>query len=146
VPVPVPVLHDRSLADVEPATLYRILQLRSEVFVVEQACVYLDPDGRDLEPGARQLWLEAGGEVVATARVLVDGDGHRIGRIATAPAHRSGGLAAQLVEHFLADYPGPWRLDAQSQLTSWYERFGFVVDGPEYDDDGILHVPMLRPP
>lgn len=138
-------LHDRPLAELDPATLYRILRLRSEVFVVEQACVYLDPDGRDLEPGARLLWLERDGDVVATARVLVDGDAHRIGRIATAPAHRSRGHAARLVEHFVLGYPGPWRLDAQTHLAGWYERFGFVVDGPEYLDDGIPHVPMVRP-
>jgi ElaA protein len=139
-------LHDRPVGEIDPVVLYRILRLRSEVFVVEQACVYLDPDGRDLEPAARQLWLEdERGEVVATARVLADGGAHRIGRIATAPHQRGAGLAARLVEHFLASYPGPWRLDAQTQLTSWYEGFGFVVDGPEYDDDGILHVPMVRP-
>ena len=139
------VLHDRPLGEIDPLVLYRILRLRSEVFVVEQACVYLDPDGRDLEPAARQLWLEDdGGEVVATARVLVDGDAHRIGRIATAAARRGTGLAARLVEHFLASYRGPWRLDAQTQLTGWYEAFGFEVAGPEYDDDGILHVPMVR--
>jgi ElaA protein len=143
--VSAPALHDRALADLDPATLYRILRLRAEVFVVEQACVYLDPDGRDLDPGARQLWLEGtDGDVLATARVLVDADGHRIGRIATAPAHRRGGLAARLVEHFVGAYAGPWHLDAQSHLAGWYERFGFDVDGPEYDDDGILHVPMVR--
>jgi ElaA protein len=138
-------VDDAAAAELPPELLYRILQLRSEVFVVEQACVYLDPDGRDLEPGTRQLWLEEGGAVVATARVLDEGEHRRLGRIATAPSHRRRGLAARLVEHVLATTTGPWRLDAQAHLASWYERFGFAVDGPEYDDDGIAHVPMLRP-
>jgi ElaA protein len=140
----VAVLHDAPLEEIGPVTLYRILRLRSEVFVVEQACAYLDPDGRDLEPGARQLWIDVDGEVVATARVLDEGASRRIGRIATAPGHRRSGLASRLVEHVVRAYPGPWRLDAQSHLAGWYERLGFAVDGDEYDEDGIAHVPMVR--
>ena len=139
-------LHDRPLDEVPPRVLYRILQLRSQVFVVEQTCVFLDPDGRDLEAGCRQLWIDDDtGEVVAAARVLDDGDARRIGRIVTVEAARRQGLAAQLVEHALATYDGPWVLDSQAQLTSWYERFGFEVSGDEYLDDGIPHVPMRRP-
>jgi len=141
------VLHDLPTAEIPSPTLYRILRLRSEVFVVEQACVYLDPDGRDLEPSARQLWIEDDdGEVVATARVLDEGSARRIGRIATAPAARGRGLAGLLVEHVVATTDGPWLLDAQSQLVGWYETFGFAVVGDEYDDDGILHTPMRRDP
>jgi ElaA protein len=138
-------LHDRTFAEIEPQTLYGILRLRAEVFVVEQACAYLDLDGRDLESTTRQLWFEDdAGTVIATARVLDDADTRRIGRIATHPDHRGEGLAGQLVEHFLASSLGPWRLDAQSYLVEWYARFGFAVDGPEYLEDGILHVPMFR--
>jgi ElaA protein len=138
-------LHDRAFAELDPRELYGILRLRAEVFVVEQACAYLDVDGRDLEPATRQLWFEDDtGAVVATARVLDDGDARRIGRITTRPDHRGQGLAARLVEHFLASTVGPWRLDAQSYLVDWYTRFGFVVDGPEYVEDGIPHVPMRK--
>lgn len=140
-------LHDRPLGEIPAPTAYRILQLRSEVFVVEQACAYLDPDGRDLEPGARQLWIEdGGGAVVATARVLDDGDARRIGRIATAPSVRRSGLGGRLIEHFVATTTGPWVLDAQAHLAGWYGRFGFAVDGDPYEEDGILHVPMRRDP
>ena len=140
-------LHDRPLDDVPPRVLYRILQLRSEVFVVEQACVFLDPDGRDLEPGARQLWIDDDATpdyVLAAARVLDEGGARRIGRIVTAGPARRRGLAAQLVEHVLATYEGPWVLDSQTPLTSWYGRFGFEVSGDEYVEDGIPHVPMRR--
>ena len=139
-------LHDRPLHDIPVERLYGILRLRAEVFVVEQAAAYLDLDGRDLEPTARQLWIEAeDGAVVATARVLDDGHARRIGRIATDPAHRGQGLAGRLLEHFVASSSPPWRLDGQAYLVSWYEGFGFEVDGEEYaDDDGIPHLPMVR--
>ena len=135
-------LHDRPLDEVPPRALYRILQLRSQVFVVEQACVFLEPDGKDLD--ARLLWIADGDEVVATARILDDGDARRIGRIVTDPARRGTGLAAALVRHVLGAYEGPWVLDAQSHLADWYATFGFAVSGPEYLDDGIPHVPMRR--
>ena len=139
-------LHDRTFSELTPQELYAILRLRAEVFVVEQTSAYLDPDGRDLEPTARQLWVEDDeGAVTATARVLDDGDARRIGRIATRADQRGKGIAAQLIEHFLATTNAPWRLSAQSHLADWYATFGFTVDGPEYDDgDGIPHVPMLR--
>jgi ElaA protein len=140
-----PTLHDRSFEYLTTHQLYGILQLRSEIFVVEQECAYLDPDARDLEPTARQLWFEADdGAVIATARTLDDGDARRIGRIATRAGHRGNGLAGQLIEHFLRSTAPPWRLDAQSHLADWYARYGFVVDGPEHVEDDIPHVPMLR--
>src|SRR4051794_32306760 len=63
-------VQDAALAELDPVTLYRILALRGDVFVVEQNCVYADLDGRDLEPDARQLWIEQDGAVVATLRML----------------------------------------------------------------------------
>ena len=140
-------LHDRPLDEVPPRALYRILQLRSQVFVVEQTCVFLDPDGRDLEPGCRQLWIDDdtdAAEVLAAARVLDEGHARHIGRIVTQERQRRNGLAAQLVDHFLAEYDGPWELNAQARLSRWYERFGFRISGDDYLDDGILHVPMRR--
>ncbi|MGH8962643.1 MAG: GNAT family N-acetyltransferase [Jatrophihabitantaceae bacterium] len=139
-------LHDAVLAELDPVTLYRILALRSEVFVLEQDCVYLDQDGRDLEPGARQLWIEQNGAVLATLRVLTDADGcMRIGRVATTKTARGGGLAAQLMKRAI-ELAGPVELvlDAQSYLLGWYARFGFVRDGDDYVEDGIPHVPMRR--
>jgi ElaA protein len=140
-------LHDAVLTDLDPATLYRILALRSDVFVVEQNCVYADTDGRDLEPDARQLWAsDQDGHITATLRLLRDPDGcARIGRVATAKSARGMGLAAQLMERAL-ELAGPVEmvLDAQSYLFDWYSRFGFVRDGDDYLDDGIPHIPMRR--
>ena len=141
----VPSLHDQPLAAVPPETLYRILQLRSQVFVVEQDCVFLDLDGRDLDAGCRQLWIEDdGGDVVAVARVIDEGHARHIGRIVTAEAARGEGHAGRLLEHALATSEPPWIMEAQARLARWYETFGFAVTGEEYMDDGILHVPMRR--
>ena len=74
-----PPVHDAPIADLDPVTLYRILQLRTDIFVVEQNCPYPELDGRDLEAGARQLWVEADGAVIATLRVLDDADVRRAG-------------------------------------------------------------------
>ncbi|MDT4919168.1 MAG: ElaA protein [Pseudonocardiales bacterium] len=142
-------IHDAATADLDARTLYEILALRSAVFVVEQDCVYLDADGRDLEPDARQLWIERDGSVVATLRLLRDPDGcARIGRVATAGPARRGGLAEALMRRALELAPsGDVVLGAQSYLEPWYARFGFVRDGEDYLDDGIPHLPMrLRRP
>ena len=135
-----------SIAELDAATLYRILALRSEVFVVEQACVYLDLDGRDLEPTARQLWIERDGQVVATLRLLSDDERTlRIGRVATAKTARGAKLAAMLMRHALHLARGhDVVLDAQTYLFDWYSAFGFVRDGDDYLEDGIPHVPMRR--
>ncbi len=141
-------VREARLAELEPRTLYAILALRSEIFVVEQECVYLDLDGRDLEPAARQVWAEQDGHILATLRVLEDPDGTvRIGRVATRRDMRGGGLAALLMNRALA-LAGARAvvLNAQTYLLDWYAGFGFVRDGADYLDDGIPHVPMRRPP
>jgi ElaA protein len=141
------VVHDSCWRDIDPAVAYEILRLRSEVFVVEQACVFLDIDGRDLEPSCRQLWLEDGdGHVVAAARILDEGDHREIGRIVTRPDARGRGLAAELIRHALARSAGPWTMKAQSRLVGYYATFGFEPDGDEFDEDGILHTPLRRRP
>jgi ElaA protein len=137
-------VRDATLAELDPATLYGILALRSAVFVVEQNCVFLDPDGRDLEPDARQLWIEHDGAVVATLRLVRDPDGSaRIGRVATAVSARGARFAAALMRHALALVPDvDVVLGAQSYLEDWYAQFGFVRDGADYVEDGIPHLPM----
>lgn len=136
-------VRDAVAAELDATTLYKILKLRVDVFVVEQTCAYPELDGRDLEPGTRQLWIERSGEVVATLRVLDDGAALRIGRVATAASARSAGHAGRLMRRALA-LAGDREvvLDAQSYLSRWYERFGFEQDGDEFVEDGIPHVPM----
>ena len=132
-------------AELSPLELYAILRLRVDVFVVEQECPYPELDGRDVEPGTIQFWAAEGDDVVATLRLLTDGPDRRIGRVATSVAARGRGVAAELMRGALAASEGQTvRLDAQSHLAHWYARFGFAPDGPEFVEDGIPHVPMIR--
>ncbi|WP_104431637.1 GNAT family N-acetyltransferase [Kineococcus xinjiangensis] len=145
-PVVDAVLREAPLAAMDPTTLYALLRLRVDVFVVEQECAYPELDGRDLEPDALQLWAEAGGSVAAAARLLRDADGRaRIGRVVVAPGARGAGLAGRLLRRAL-ELAGDVDvvLDAQSHLEPFYAGHGFVVDGPEFVEDGIPHLPMLR--
>lgn len=130
--------------EMSAATLYAVMRLRQDVFVLEQKCLYPDLDGRDLEPGTLQFWVEgADGSVIGTLRVLDEPGGLvRVGRVATAASARGVGLAAELVGAVLAATRGPMVLDAQSHLEGWYARLGFERDGAEFVEDGIPHVPM----
>lgn len=136
-----------SFAELDSGTLYALLRLRVDVFVVEQRCPYPELDGRDTEPGTRHVWLSGdSGAPEAYLRVLQNPDGMRIGRVATALHARGSGLAARLMEAALevvGDRTA--RLEAQTPVAGFYARYGFVVDGPEYVEDGIPHVPMVRP-
>lgn len=151
IPWSVPIAHHRSTAAaMDPVVLYRLLELRNAVFVVEQRAAYDDLDGRDVEPGAELLWTEEDGAVLSTLRVLREPEALRIGRVATTAAARSRGVASALMRLAIArcrelDPALPVLLGAQEHLAGWYARFGFAVDGPGYAEDGIPHVPMRLP-
>jgi ElaA protein len=142
-------IHDAHAAELDAVTLYRILKLRVDVFVVEQNSPYPELDGRDLEQGARLVWAQRAddaGDVVGTLRLVDDGDAVRIGRVATAASARAAGLAGRLMSRALElTAKRDTVLDAQSYLQRWYEKFGYAVDGDEFVEDGIAHVPMRRP-
>lgn len=140
-------LYDCTFADLDAKTLYALLKLRTDVFVVEQACPYPELDGRDTEPTTRHLWLaDEPAEPQAYLRILAEPDGAaRIGRVCTAASARGQGLSRRLMEAALARTGDrPCVLDAQSYLVDFYRSFGFTVAGPEFVEDGIPHVPMRR--
>ncbi len=140
-------LYDRSFSELDAATLYALLRLRVDVFVVEQHCPYPELDGRDTEPATRHLWLGASPEQPRSyLRLLADPDGSvRIGRVCTAGDARGAGLTRRLMQAALSLIGDrPCVLDAQSYLVGFYQSFGFTTDGPEYVEDGIPHVPMRR--
>ena len=131
--------------ELDAPTLYALLRLRVDVFVVEQECPYPELDGRDLEPSTVHVWTADDAGPTAYLRVLDDGDVARIGRVCTRADARGSGMAAQLMKAALARTSGRTVvLDAQSYLAGWYARFGFVADGPEFVEDGIPHIPMHR--
>lgn len=136
--------------DLDTATLYELLKLRVEVFVVEQDCPYPELDGRDLQSQTRHFWLqEPSGDVISVLRLMEENpNGHklfRIGRVCTKQSARGGGHATRLLQAALADVSEhPCHLNAQTYLVEMYARHGFVVAGDEFVEDGIPHVPMLR--
>jgi ElaA protein len=141
------ILHSARFDELDVRTLYALMKLRTEVFVVEQSCPYPELDGRDTEPDTRHLWLAPPGEPAdprAYLRVLVEPDGaRRIGRVCTAVSGRGAGLSGRLMIVAL-DGGGSFVLDAQSYLVGFYARFGFVAAGPEFIEDGIAHTPMRK--
>ena len=146
--------RDVNAAELDAATVYDVLALRSAVFVVEQDCAYQDVDGRDLLPGTRHVLGEDSEGLAAYARILAPDLEHhvpRIGRVIVAPRARGRQLGRELVQHALdacaERWPGdPVELGAQAHLSGFYGGFGFVAQGAPYDEDGIPHVWMRREP
>lgn len=133
--------------------IHDLFRLRAEVFVVEQACAYQDLDGKD--PSAMHLLGRADdGELIAYVRAFGPGvlGAHRvIGRVIVARSARGTGLGRELMREarrrlFGAFGPGTIELGAQSHLRRFYESLGYAVSGPEYDEDGIPHLPMRHQP
>jgi ElaA protein len=142
-------LHRSWTQDIDLTTLYKIFQLRMEVFVVEQACPYAELDGRDLDQGTRHLWLEEDGEIISTLRLLEEQEGgvrsFRIGRLCTERSRRGQGHTSRLLQTALADVGSNLcRIHAQTYLVDMYAKHGFAIDGEEYLLDGVPHVPMKR--
>jgi ElaA protein len=151
VPVTFECLHFTALT---ARALYDLLKLRSEVFVVEQQCVYLDPDGLDTEAHHLLGWsVGSSPELTCGVRILAPGAVYAeasIGRVVTAPSQRGGGLGRRLMERALEEtaqlHPGhAIRIGAQAYLEGFYASLGFVTVSEPYDEDGIPHVTMLRP-
>lgn len=131
--------------------LYRAMRLRAEVFVIEQRCIYLDPDGLD-EHAWHVQGLSADESLLAYARLLppsIGGGSARIGRVITAPNARGGGLGRALMAQALREcqklWPGvPVELGAQAHLREFYGSFGFTPTSDVYDEDGIPHIDMRK--
>lgn len=132
--------------DLDVRTAYDVWRLRQDVFVVEQDCPYPDLDGRDTEVGTRHVVGLFGGAVAGCLRVLDDGPVARIGRVVLARSARGRGLADPLMRAALEVVGARVSvLDAQAPLERWYAGFGYAVSGPGFLEDGIPHVPMVRP-
>jgi len=129
--------------------LYEMLQLRSEVFVVEQDCVYQDIDGKD-QVSLHVLGYQ-GKELIAYARIFKKGDYFKeasIGRIIVKETYRSKDVGHRLVDYAI-NYinftlnENDIRISAQKYLIAFYQKHGFQIDGEGYLEDGIPHVNML---
>lgn len=143
----------RSFAQLSKTEMYAIFAARQAVFVVEQNSPYLDMDGKDFDALHLIAWSDE--DVAAYLRLLAPGvsypDASSLGRIITTKIGRGGGLGRELVARGLEKihelYPKlPTRIGAQAHLHKFYGAFGFVQSSEPYDEDGIMHIEMMRPP
>lgn len=138
--------HLRVVDAVYPADFEKLRAVREPVFVVEQRCpIEEEWDALDA-PSAHALVLNEHDEPVATGRLTPD---HKIGRMAVLADYRGSGVGALVMEHLIAKardlgYP-ELALSSQVHAIPFYERFGFIADGPEYLDANIPHRMMYRP-
>ena len=132
--------------------LYRLLQLRSEVFVVEQDCVYQDIDGKDKK--ALHVLGTVEGNIVAYTRIFKPGDyleKAAIGRVVVAPDFRKRDFGKAIMQASIAAVENHFNttaigLSAQTYLLNFYNDLGFSALGETYLEDGIPHIYMERSP
>lgn len=131
--------------------LYNLLKARSEVFVVEQNCVYLDADGYDQQ--AIHVWAEdEEGEILAYCRVFDKGIKYEetsLGRVITTQKGRGRSLGKQLIQYAVETIENRYhtseiRISAQDYLLKFYGDFGFEDTGKKYLEDDIPHTEMIR--
>lgn len=142
----------KAFGELTAIELYGILQLRTDVFILEQNCLYRDVDGKDIK--AFHLFASSEDKIHAYARILPPGisyDEVSIGRVVTSKAARNTGLGKLLMNKcmdFIKEkFPEtPVRISAQSYLIKFYQEFGFNATGPEYLEDDIPHIQMLFQP
>ncbi|HVM90017.1 MAG TPA: GNAT family N-acetyltransferase [Puia sp.] len=132
------------------AELYACLQLRNEVFVVEQNCVFQDADDKDQYCYHFMAWEEK--KMIAYTRIVPPGICYAeisIGRVVTSPSVRHRGLGRELMQKSinmsfsLFNNASAIKIGAQLYLKKFYESFGFVQCSDIYLEDGIKHVKML---
>lgn len=131
--------------------LYSILQLREQVFILEQTCLYNDLDGKDNR--AYHAFLKENDTIVAYARFYPKGafyeDYTSIGRVLVHPSYRNKGLAHRLIQEVLKkieiDFEkAPIKISAQTYLKAYYEQYGFKKISAEYLEDDIPHILMIK--
>lgn len=130
--------------------LYAIMRLRSEVFVVEQNCVYLDADGIDLQAFHLCAWQH--NRLLAYCRIISPGQVYpqaSIGRVVVPAGMRRTGIGALLVKKAIENIASIFgtkhiRISAQYHLLGFYKQLGFTAEGKIYDEDGIPHIAMIH--
>lgn len=140
----------KTFKELSTEELYELLQLRSEVFVVEQNCVYQDIDGKD--PKAIHVIGEFEGQIVAYCRIFKAGDYFdqaSIGRVVVKETFRDRKWGHDLIKEAIIAVENNFgtteiTISAQLYLKKFYETHGFVKTSEEYLEDGIPHIEMKR--
>ena len=141
----------KAFNDLTPHELYEILRLRSQVFVVEQNCLFMDMDNKDQK--CYHLLLYKGETLAAYTRIVPPQISYAemsIGRVVSSPKARGHGLGRELMHASIeACYElfgqNPIRIGAQLYLKAFYASFGFTQQGDVYPEDGIDHIIMVKP-
>ncbi|MBK8608201.1 MAG: GNAT family N-acetyltransferase [Chitinophagaceae bacterium] len=141
----------KKFEELTSSELYAIMQLRNEVFVVEQNCVYQDADNKDLLSYHLMGWNQQ--KLVAYTRILAPGiafEEASIGRVVTSPSVRRTGIGFELMNRSISKTTElfgnfPIRIGAQLYLQKFYISLGFEKDSDTYLEDNIPHIEMVRP-
>ncbi|MFM6945593.1 MAG: GNAT family N-acetyltransferase [Flavobacteriales bacterium] len=140
----------KAFSEFSPIELYNYLQLRSEVFVVEQNCVYQDLDGQDLH--AQHVLAHSNEQLIACARILPKDTNYpeiSIGRVIVAPSFRGRNVGHALMKYCIEQIEIKYGkqiivLSAQAHLQDFYKKHNFAAVGDVYLEDGIPHIKMKR--
>jgi ElaA protein len=136
--------------DLSPHELYAILQLRNEVFAIEQNCVYPDLDNKDQPAYHLMGWSHD--KLIAYTRIIPPGVAYNepsIGRVVTSPSVRKMSIGKELMERSINSIyelygKTPVKIGAQLYLRSFYSGFGFQKTSEVYLEDGIEHIEMVK--
>ncbi|NVK35732.1 MAG: GNAT family N-acetyltransferase [Rhodobacteraceae bacterium] len=145
-----------SFDELSARNVHDILKLRQDIFMIEQACLFADIDGKDPRAFHYILMDEAADRLVGAIRVFLDeGDEAecrqaRIGRVVVSSSYRGLGLGRRLMQDGIArveDIMGSVaiHLTAQAHLEAFYGSLGFERASDDFLEDGIMHLNMLRP-
>ena len=140
----------KTFAALTPAELYAILRLRSEVFVVEQQCVFLDMDNKDQQCFHLMGWQ--GELLAASTRLVPPGISYElpsIGRVVSSPLVRGTGIGRELMQKSIDEVKLRWgsydiKIGAQLYLKQFYNSLGFEQTSAIYLEDNIEHIEMIR--
>ncbi len=143
-------LKTKTFSELSSQEIYDILQLRSEVFVVEQNCVYQDIDDKDQK--ALHVMGIKEGRIVAYARIFKPGDYFdlaSIGRVVVSKKERKNGFGVLIMKSAIEAIRNEFgensiKVSAQTYLKKFYKGFGFKKIGEEYLEDGIPHIAMIK--
>ena len=138
----------KQFATLSPEEIYSILHIRSEVFIIEQHCNYLDPDNKDQE--AWHLIGYDDTKLVAYCRILAPGVSYTtasIGRVLTKATHRKIGIGKLLMDKAIENTLNTFNvteitISAQLYLQQYYESYGFLKISDVYYEDEIEHIKM----
>lgn len=136
--------------DLSPQDLYSILQLRNEVFAIEQNCVYPDMDNKDQPSHHLMAWKNE--KLIAYTRIIPPGIVYAepsIGRVVTSPLVRGTGIGKELMKKSIEETyklygKTPIKIGAQLYLQKFYTDLGFRQTSDVYFEDGIKHIEMLK--